>query len=258
MTPLRRLQVAITDPSSPLRYFVAARWCRLSGIAGGLPVPPRKLTWLVAGHYDVVKSLRNGRLTSENICHALSRNGLSIEDFGEILDFGCGSGRVLRNWRSLKTTRVYGTDYNEESIRWCRAHLPFAQFAGNELHPPLGWPDDTFAFVYACSVFTHLDEPLQHAWMSELRRVLRPGGYFLFTTHGEFWLKVLSDGNKARFLSGQLVVLDGEASGRNACAVYHPTRYVRERLAKGYELTDHIPSGATGTGMQDIHLFRKA
>ena len=72
--------VAPPGMKEDLRYFVAARWCRISGIAGGLPVPPRQLTWLVAGHYDVVKSLRNGRRTSENIREALGRAGLRLEE----------------------------------------------------------------------------------------------------------------------------------------------------------------------------------
>ena len=63
-----------------------------------------------------------------------------------------------------------GTDYNEDSIRWCQRTLRFAEFVKNDLHPPLRWPDEKFTFVYACSVFTHLEESLQHAWMRELRR----------------------------------------------------------------------------------------
>src|SRR5688572_28268665 len=212
---LRRAASART--ASPARYFVAAQWCRFTGIAGGLPVPPRQLTWLVAGHADVVRSLRNGRLTSENIRETLARSGMRVEDFGEILDFGCGSGRVLRNWKSLKTTRVYGTDYNDDSIRWCRRHLRFAEFASNDLHPPLHWPDGTFAFVYACSVFTHLNEPLQHAWIRELRRILKPEGHLLLTTNGERWLSTFGDTDTTAFRMGQLVVHKGEESGRNVC-----------------------------------------
>lgn len=254
---VRELASTVTGEASPLRYFVAAQWCRLSGIAVGLPVPPRQLTWLVAGHYDVAKSLRNGRRTSENIRDALARAGLRLEDFAEILDFGCGSGRVLRNWKSLKTTRVYGTDYNEEHIRWCRRHLRFGEFGRNDLHPPLRWADESFAFVYACSVFTHLDEPLQHAWMRELRRILKPDGHLLFTTHGEMWLTSLSDTERAAFLQGQLVVRNGAESGRNTCGVYHPAEYVKAHLAAGFTVVDFIPEGATGTGRQDIYLLKK-
>src|SRR5688572_29761970 len=39
-----------------VRYYAASRWCVLSGIANGLPVPPPRLTWLVADHFMVVRS----------------------------------------------------------------------------------------------------------------------------------------------------------------------------------------------------------
>jgi SAM-dependent methyltransferase len=205
----------------------------------------------------VVKSLRNGRRTSENIREMLAGADLNIEDFGTILDFGCGSGRVLRNWKSLTASRVYGADYNDEHIRWCRRHFRFAEFVTNDLQPPLPWRDETFAFVYACSVFTHLEESLQHAWMRELRRLLKPGGHLLFTTHGERYLTSLTDDEKATFLKGQLVVRNGTESGRNTCGVYHPLDYVTTQLAAGFSILNHVPEGATGTGCQDIYLLKK-
>jgi hypothetical protein len=39
--------------------------------------------------------------------------------------------------------------------------------------------------IYAISVFTHLSAELQDLWMKELRRIVRPGGHLLITTHGE-------------------------------------------------------------------------
>jgi hypothetical protein len=54
-----------------VRYYVASRWCALSGIANGLPVPPPRLTWLVADHFMVVRSLRNGIRSAEHIRQTL-------------------------------------------------------------------------------------------------------------------------------------------------------------------------------------------
>jgi SAM-dependent methyltransferase len=250
-------QTAVETLTMRGRYFVASCWCSISGIANGLPVPPPRLTWLVADHFMVVRSLRNGIRSAEQIRETLARHRLRIDDFPEVLDFGCGSGRVLRNWRTLTTTRVYGTDYNSEMIRWCRTHLRFAHFATNELHPPLAWDDGTFAFIYALSVFTHLDVPLQKAWIAELRRALKRGGYLLITTHGEYCVSRLDEGQQAAFRAGEIVVHRGEKSGTNQCSVFHPPAWVTTHLLHGFVLLDHIPAGATATGMQDIYLLQK-
>ena len=45
--------------------------------------------------------------------------------------------------------------------------------------------DDFFDFIYSISVFTHLPEDMEFAWLNELRRVTKRGGYVLVTTHGE-------------------------------------------------------------------------
>ena len=49
---------------------------------------------------------------------------------------------------------------------------------------PLAMPADHFDFIYAISVFTHLREDYQDAWLEELARVARPDGIVLLTVHG--------------------------------------------------------------------------
>src|SRR5438046_2874585 len=81
--------------------------------------------------------------------------------------------------------------------------------------PPLAFANATFDLAYALSVFTHLPEAMQHDWMDELRRVVRPGGYLLLTTHGERYLERLDAGERRQFQNGELVVRWGEAPGTN-------------------------------------------
>src|SRR5438445_365600 len=82
--------------------------------------------------------------------------------------------------------------------------------------------DRQFAVVYALSVFTHLPEPLQNAWMQEIRRVVRPGGHVIFTTHGAHYLNELDPDDRKRFASGQLVIKREDRPGSNVCGAYHP------------------------------------
>jgi len=45
--------------------------------------------------------------------------------------------------------------------------------------------DAQFDLVYSISVFTHLPEAMQFAWLDELARVCAPGGILIASTHGE-------------------------------------------------------------------------
>jgi SAM-dependent methyltransferase len=224
----------------------------------GLPVPPPRLIVRVAGTADVGWFLESGRLAAESVRNALAWNGRRIEELGALLDFGCGCGRVTRHWAGLDRTAVHGADANEHAIAWCRANLPFARFASNGLAPPLDHPDASFDLVYALSVFTHLPEDLQRAWVGELTRLLRPGGFLLLTTHGERYRERLTPTERADFDAGRLVVRWPEGAGTNLCSVFHPRSYVEERLATGLDVVEFVPEGAKGNPHQDLYLLRKA
>jgi SAM-dependent methyltransferase len=235
----------------------AARYGPQSQVApDGLPLPPPDLILLVAGTTDASWFLSAGARAAESVTSALAKNGLDIRRFRSILDFGCGCGRVIRHWRGLPA-RLHGCDFNRRLVTWCRRHLPFGAFAVNRGRPPLPYADGQFDFIYALSVFTHLPEAQQRPWMEELRRVAAPGAHVLLSLHGESYVPDLTAEEKQRFESGQLVVRAGEAAGRNACGAYHPPSYVREVLAEGFRLVDHLPEAAAGNPHQDLVLLRK-
>jgi SAM-dependent methyltransferase len=121
----------------------------------------------------------------------------------------------------------------------------------------LPYADGQFDFIYALSVFTHLPEAQQRPWIRELRRVAAPGAHVLLSLHGESYVPDLTAEEKQHFVSGRLVVRAGEAAGRNACGAYHPPSYVREVLADGFRLVDHLPEAALGNPHQDLVLLRK-
>ena len=139
---------------------------------------------------------------------------------------------------------------------WCADNLTFADFEVNTLEPPLPYEDDRFDLVYSVSIFTHLDEVLQRPWIEELARVVRPGGLVLVTVTGpELATELLRPEDLERFERGELVVKRSELAGMNACAAYHPARYIREELARGFELVEHVVSGAPDV-RQDAVLLR--
>lgn len=245
------------------RAYERASSLRAAGAApavadDGVPIPPASLIVRVAGTADVEWFLRSGRLAAGSVRAALWRRGRRIEELDAILDFGCGCGRVTRNWLALRDTDVFGSDTNDEAIDWCRRNLPFATFEPNGLAPPLAFETARFDLVYALSVFTHLPEELQLLWMRELERVLRPGAFLVLSTHGEHYERRLTAKERPRFQAGEVVVRWEEVAGTNLCTAFHPPSYVRDRLAARFELADFVPEGATGNPHQDLFVLRRA
>jgi SAM-dependent methyltransferase len=215
----------------------------------GLPVPPSELIVRVAGTPDVDWFLEGGRLGYESVRAHVPGEPESV------LDFGCGCGRVTRYWLGAGPT-IAGSDLNEDAVDWCRRNLPFARFEENGLAPPLAFDDGAFDLVYGLSVFTHLPQELQIAWLHELSRVLRPGGNLLLTTHGERYRDRLDPPERERFDAGEIVVRWQEVAGSNLCAAYHPARALA-RLADRFEEIAFVPQGAKGNPHQDVHVFRR-
>ena len=230
---------------------------RLHGAQDGLPIPPPKLLYLVAGTADVAWFLQSGSLAASSMQDILAKNGITTSQFEAVLDFGCGCGRVIRHLSSWQTTKLYGVDYNPQLIKWCQRNLRSAQFMTNDLNPPLSYANAAFDFIYALSVFTHMPEALQLAWMSELTRVLKPGGLLLITTHGDYYLQYLTSDEQAQYRAGHLVIHFEIEAGSNTCAAFHPVTYVREYLACGLTVIDHGVEGAKGNPRQDVLLLRK-
>ena len=226
------------------------------GAADGLPIPPLRLVRSSTGTSSLPWLIHGGTLAADSIVGILSKNGIGIRDLAAILDFGCGCGRVIRHWAGLKAA-VHGCDYNQRSIRWCRRRLTFARFEANELSPPLPYRDGQFDLVYALSVFTHLPEPLMFAWMREMERVVKAGGFLVISTHGERCLGQLTPEQQAQFRSGSAVVTDQESAGTNRCGVYMPETYIRTHFTGGFRVVDFLPEGAKGNPPQDLVLFQK-
>jgi SAM-dependent methyltransferase len=239
---------------------VARAWPeRLAGgprESDGLPLPPGLLRVQVTGAARADEFLAQSARAADTVRRAAGEAGRDIAGFDAVLDFGCGCGRVMRRWATVSGPRFYGCDYNPKLVEWCQRNLTFAEFAVNGLAPPLPYADRAFDFVYALSVFTHLTEPLQHAWMDELRRIIRPGGLLVFTTRGDAWSWKLTAAERARYDAGRLVTRYEEVSGTNLCAVFHPLAYVHERMFDGFRLVNSLDA-ALADGAQDIHTAER-
>ncbi len=224
----------------------------------GLPMPPAKLRIRVIHESDPASFYEGGRLGADVIRTHVEHHR-PLGDFVGMLDFGCGCGRIARHWRNLHGPTVSGCDCHAPAVEWCQQNLRFMHAAVNELAPPLPYRGDCFDLVYAISVFTHLSEPMQHAWMAEMRRVLSPGGLLVFSTKGDEHATELTKPGRPgleAYSAGRLVVVDIEMEGSNLCAAYHPHEWVVNELLEGFELLEFAPGGAKMSGNQDLYVAR--
>jgi SAM-dependent methyltransferase len=107
--------------------------------------------------------------------------GASPQRMQNILEMGVGLGRLILHYFPFQAN-LYGCDVTPEAVEWTRSklgHRVQVQLTG--LEPPLPYPDSMFDFVYANSVFTHVPCSLIDRWAAELRRIVKPGGFLIFS-----------------------------------------------------------------------------
>lgn len=92
-----------------------------------------------------------------------------------ILDLGAGAGIVKEmNFRGM-AARICGVDLDPRVV-----HNPMLDEGKVGDAGVIPYPDNQFDLVFADNVVEHLDDP--EAVFSEVTRVLKPGGIFLFKT----------------------------------------------------------------------------
>jgi ubiquinone/menaquinone biosynthesis C-methylase UbiE len=148
---------------------------------------------------------------------------------------------------------LYGTDYNQETVAWCRDHLDGITFHVNGLAPPLPFADAFLDCVYAISVLTHLSEDRHFDWINELARVVRPGGIVVLTTHGDASRDRLLESEKLRYAAGELVVRGQVQEGKKWYLAYQSAAFMRDQLLKNWEVVSHTPYSTT----QDAWVARR-
>lgn len=119
------------------------------------------------------------------LLEALDDEGLAPQSRQRILDFGGSSGRTIR-------TMAYGhpevnwmcCDPSPPSIEWGNANLSDISFFLSHQEPPLALDDNSLDGFFAKSIWTHFSEDASKAWLLEMGRVVKKGGFALITAHG--------------------------------------------------------------------------
>ena len=189
-------------------------------------VPPPMMLYDIQGNCDYSGFYSSGRSHAHEISRIISsvRPGKTLK----ILEWGCGPARVIRHMGSLDDSdwELWGSDYNRQTISWCQQHFSNIHFLHNNLEPPLPAENELFDVIYCISVFTHLSEERHYQWVSEIIRLLRPGGLFIGTFHGEHYRVDLTEEEKRKFDSGELVVRDKIIEGKKNFGAFHSDSFV--------------------------------
>jgi SAM-dependent methyltransferase len=131
-----------------------------------------------ARHYYYVG--RSNLLTLYNVLNlrkSYPGGGAPVRD---ILDLGCGHGRVHRWLRAgFPEATLHVTDYDKTGVEFCVENFGALDTQG-EL------PAASFDLIWLGSVFTHLPAAVTEALLGRMTAALRPNGVLVFTSQGRF------------------------------------------------------------------------
>nr|WP_295772356.1 class I SAM-dependent methyltransferase [Rhodoferax sp.] len=227
----------------------------------------RHFDWWLSGLIDFYK-----------IRAKLKDSGGELSPGDAILDLGCASGRVLRHFAIQgNDLDCWGADINLRNVEWARLFLPEnIKVFHSTILPQLPIEDNSLALVTAFSVFTHIDD-MEFAWLAEIRRILKPGGFFYVTIHSQgTWASMKAgvpvydaliamrdsihdyDVTEAFLRSpmpNEKTVLSWDTADSYNSNVFHHTDYIVREWGRLFDVVEIIPRFS---GYQDVVLLRKS
>jgi SAM-dependent methyltransferase len=149
-------------------------------------VPPARLVTEIQprGRANPVTFFASGQRIVMLYLRELRDHGYDPRRFERILDFGVGFGRLLVHYYPFRA-ELHGCDVTACAVDFARQrHGDRAALVRSELMPPLPYDDACFDYIYANSVFTHIQTDTLAAWISELARIARPGACVIVSVFG--------------------------------------------------------------------------
>ena len=130
-------------------------------------------------NYDQIAPTYDRRYTVSQFAGIAAALRSLVRDVGaeRVLEVGCGTGRWLAELQPL-ARQVYGMDLSLGMLRQARQRpQSLSLICGHASHLP--FPDAGFDLVFCVNAFHHFPEP--RGFISEARRLLRPGGALVIT-----------------------------------------------------------------------------
>jgi SAM-dependent methyltransferase len=230
----------------------------VSNDRSSIATPPDQLRFRVSNSYDPNEFLSVGERSANDLFAAMKDIGRNLAECKEVLDFGCGSGRTLR-WFMGARPSFYGSDIDVEAIAWCEKHLQGMSYAVNDPMPPLCFEADKFDFIYAISVFSHLDENHAALWLQELQRIAAPDAILAISVCGP--LIYQDTGNDVGKLHDSGFVFSQSGYWKDHFPDWYGEMYydelgARRLFGRNFSFLKYVPAGINGH--QDLVLLRKS
>lgn len=226
-----------------------------------IPAPPEELLSRIGACGSAPYFRLGGLKLFGDLMEPIQRHR-EISSIRRLLDWGCGCGRVTAHFLlEPRITEVFGCDVDPEAVQWCITHLSPGRFSCIEPWPPTGYEDAAFDVAVGISVFTHLGKELQDAWLTEMRRIIAPGGLLLASTHGEFAARFAFPKRLARLLRGGIFSdihnpsLDGIVPEGCYRDVYQVREYTLREWSRYFEILEYIERGMGNH--QDLVVMRR-
>jgi SAM-dependent methyltransferase len=108
-----------------------------------------------------------------------------------VLDVGCGEGEFAAE-AAQAGAQVVGVDVAQTAVDRARRRHPGLDFQVVPIDGALPFEDCAFELVWASEVIEHVGDTAR--WLSEVRRVIAPGGLLLVTTPSHGRLRLLVGG----------------------------------------------------------------
>ncbi len=115
-----------------------------------------------------------------------------LRDGDRVLDLGCGDATFAGLAAGAGATRVVAADVAEAALARAAARFPQLELELVPFDGPLPFADGAFELVWSSEVIEHVADTAR--WLSEVRRVLTPGGRLLLTTPDHGRLRLLLGG----------------------------------------------------------------
>lgn len=104
---------------------------------------------------------------------------------GRILDIGVGGGRTVPHLVALSDNYI-GVDYVQGMVDACGVRYPGVRFEHADARSMPQFADASFdLIVFAWAGICMVDHAGRLAILGEIRRLLKPGGYFVFSTYNQ-------------------------------------------------------------------------